>query len=351
MARAAIPIPTPPGIGLGPEVLPAPAPPPKKIEMVAGMPVGPERGAEKLPMGAPSEHPTAILGIVEQGQIDKKTPRTILEQVATADIQPEPAIATPVAESSVKTADTTPATLDGAALEKKRQETKHVLQELGRVLLEAGDTRASLTAVGLSAGDTPMADEFRNGIVELLLMGGKPHAIDDTRWMEMQRTSSPTPPEQSSIRKFFERHHFPMDLLDQWGGETAGAHQVLGQKSEASGIVSQFQQGLRGERNQYTPIAQDLQREMGWSAGHPMPSSHEALAQQFGEDPKFTEQMKAILGSEKRTELYALINTIKRTAKDRAPGSIQAILMIASLLEGMVQQGTADAGNHAGASH
>jgi hypothetical protein len=324
------PIPTPPSAGIGPEILGAPpiAPPTaKKLETVAGMSVGPEKKAEKISMGAPAEDPTLILGIMEEHA--EEPPREILENVAAADLKPESATATQAENPTEATTPAPDATADTAALEKKRQEMKQLLEELGKVLLEAGDTRASLAAIGLSTGDTPMADEFRQEIVEMLLMGGKPKTVEETKWMEMQNKSSPVPHEDSKLRAFFERHKYPLDLIDQWGGELVGAQQIL----------------TLSEKGEYTPVAQDLQRAMGWGEKNPMPTSHEALAKQFGDNPEFANQMKGIMRTEKMTEMYALFNQIKGLSKEKGPNALHALLILASMLEGMIQQGTADAGS------
>jgi len=297
MATLSPPI-APPGAGVPIEAL------------AGGIPVRPEIKGEKIPMGAPAESPVAILGIIEEEQLAGKPAREIHEAVAAADLKPE-------------------------AAETKRQETKQILEELGKVLLEAGDTRAALAAVGLSAGDTPMADEFRQKIAEMLVMGKRPSTIEEARWAQMQNKSSPVPSEQSEMSAFFQRHNFPLDLIDQWGGELAGAQQIL----------------TLSEKGEYTPIAYDLQRAMGWGEKNPMPNSHEALAKQFGDDPAFTEQMKGILKTEKRAEIVTLFNRIKGLSKEKGPGALQALLILASMLEGMIQQGTADAGQATGASH
>jgi hypothetical protein len=189
------PIPTPLGAGLGPEIMPLPtsatAVAPKKVETVAGMPVGPEIVAEAIPMGAPPENPTAILGIIEEAQETGKQAREICEDIAAADIKqteiaPEASSETPTTETQkikndttdttltptdeavgttqaneTPSAESTPAADTESSIEaKKREEIKRELRELGKILLDIQDIRASIVALGLSAGNTPIADEF-----------------------------------------------------------------------------------------------------------------------------------------------------------------------------------------------
>jgi|GEM_PF-2554541 len=379
---APLPIKTPPGAGMGIEnALGAPPigkPNTTKAEKNAKIPIGLETKSEKISLAAPPEDPTSILGLeddtkktpeatppndpahiaevnkngpvlkaIENTPIPPNTPRDALRAVAgTADQPNTETTTTPTTrktpEAPAEGTDATPQTETSEALEAKRQEIIAKLQELGKVLLEAGDTRASLAAIGLSAGDTPMGDEFRRGILETILTSGKPKNIEDARWIDMQRKSSATPHNESNLRKFFERHGFPLEHIDQWGGgEIAGAQQILGQTYQERGI-NKIKQKLTGEKGQLTPIAQDLQREMGWNEQNPMPTSHEALAKQFGDNPEFKTQMKSLLKTEniakmsqKRTENFEKL-------KDSAPGGLHAFLIALSLIEGIVQQGASD---------
>ena len=136
--------------------------------------------------------------------------------------------------------------------------------------------------------------------------------------------------------------------VDQWGGETAGAQQLLTQRYQETGIKGKIEaakQKVTGEKFAYTPIAEELQRAMGWDESNPMPTNHDALAKQFGNNENFRQQMKSILDTEKKAKRSIRFQEQMTKMKENAPGLLGAILTGALLFEQIVQQGTTDAGS------
>lgn len=371
----ATPIATPPGAGFGPEILgppPITAAAPKKLETVGGIPVGPDKslelGAPGSPGGSAPERPATLLHVIEDHA--GEPPHEILEAVAEtpldakkktgAEAPAEPSPAEPKDADGHVTQETaspepgapkdTPEEAANAKAmeEKKAQETRQVLEELGKLLIDARDTRASLVALGLSAGNTPMANELREHILDLVLMGSRLPEVPEEKWTQMQGAFKPRPQEQSPIRQFFVDHHFPEAMIEDFGGPLEGAQRVLRQQpiepTGVRGVIHRFQEGLAGvKQGEFSPLAQDLQRGLGWNEENPIPTNAEALAKVFGDDPENASQIQAIIRNEKLSGYLEKLMIFEEKAKHMAPEGIHGLLIVAMMFEQIAAQGSADA--------
>jgi len=281
---------TPLPISPGPEMMPAPAP---------------------VSMAAPAEDPTSILGLEKPTVVEKsKTPEAtlaeqnkggpvlttiedhpippatgaeVLEAIAKTELSEEkkPETTNPEAPVEAATTITTELKPDEAQEEKpqteaspealqRHEEVRKQLKELGELLLQAKDMRATLVSLSLAAGDTPIGNEFREETLRSILNGGRLSAVEEARWSEMQHNQpEPKDIKDTELGKFFIRHSYPKEFLEQFGQQFApGIEQVLNQK----------------DKKKLTPVAQDLRREFGWDDKHPMPKDPSELAKQFGDE-------------------------------------------------------------------
>ena len=337
--------PPPPGAGIPIEAAfgapPIVATTTKKPETVAGMPVGPEKKAEKISMGAPAEDPTLILGIIQEHA--EEPPRKILEEVSSADVskkpeqpetpaEPESAAATPDAAPSAEKPKVTPGEEAEAALEaKKREEIKQELRELGKILLDVQDTRASMVALGLAAGDTPLGNEFREQILTMILQEKKPEAVPDDVWRDKQTKYAVIKAEESVIRKFFAKQGFTMENFDTPGDEAKLAHNGLFQKDKFGRL---------------TDTAKNLRAAFGWTDEHSMPTKPEKLAPYIGSDEQNVKNMKKVLTKTNVETMKQRFKDTSKQMKEKAPGYLMVSLLAIGMLGQMLQEGDAPRGSH-----
>lgn len=334
------PITPPPGAGIPIEAAFGAPPPPPPVEInvpkTADVLVGPEKTPEKIPMGAPGEDPTAILGIIQEAEQAGETPREIHESIASADLskkpeqpetptEPESAVATPDATPSAEKPKATPAEEAEAALEaKKREEIKQELRELGKILLDVQDARASMVALGLAAGDTPIGNEFREQILTMILQEKKPEAIPDDVWRDKQAKYAAIKAEESVIRKFLAKQGSPMENFDKTGDEASLAHAGLFERDKSG---------------QLTDTAKNLREAFGWTDEHPMPTKPEKLAPYIGGGAKNVEQMKKIFTKQHVDALKQRFKDTFTQMKDKAPSYLMVSLLAIGMLGQMLQEG------------
>ena len=341
-------------------------PPPVPIEI----PKAPE-----MPTGAsgsfvPNEQPEAILGIMNEH--NGEPPRQILEAVADAKLPdakkpsavesaspiPEPA---PETDDSKKTPNEETAKPDDTKKEEKteakpttaeektedqakdakkkeqpedeaeklvrREDVKQQLRALGVLLLENKDTRASLVAISLSAGDTPMGDEFREGTLRLILTGRKIEQIEQSDWDTMQNTLPDMQPlKNSNLGKFLAKHGFGEENLQNIERSLAeNVNEILNDKDK---------------KKHLSPLAEDLRYGLGFDKNHPVPTSAQDLALQYGQEDTETKThlMKEIHRKEVYEERKSALKDQLLKMKGSAPNYLYFGLIGMSFLTQMVRE-------------
>jgi hypothetical protein len=339
------PITPPPGAGIPIEAAFGAPPPPPPVEVnvikTADVLVGPEKTPEKIPMGALGEDPTLILGIIQEHA--EEQPRKILEAVSSADVstkpeqsetpvEPESAEATPDATPVAEKPKATPAEEAEAALEaKKREEIKQELRELGKILLDVQDTRASMVALGLAAGDTPIGSEFREQILTMILQEKKPEAVPEDVWRDKQARYTAIKAQESKMKKFFDEQGFPMENSDTPGDEAAAAYNGLFQKDKLGRLTNK---------------AKKLRAAFGWTDEHPMPTKPEKLAPYIGGDEQNVKNMKKVFTKTNVESIKQRFKDTFKQMKEKAPGYLMVSLLAIGMLGQMLQEGDAPRASH-----
>lgn len=281
-------------------------------------------------LSAPPENPAAILGIINEHPIPPGTPDGVLHMIADADLSKKaadsPVVSAESAVTDAKPAEHAPPVTDetkkptapqetaqpadtqkekgqdettthpeqpadeqadkkktdekpqeperSAEDAKKHEQMKKALQELGKELADAKDERATLAALALSMGDTPMADEFQEGTFRYILQGNKPETLTNETWYGL-RDNLPTakPDGLVEFKKFLVKEGIPPEIADHTDTISMIAN-LMHEKNH---------KGLK--KNEYTGRAKRLQEELGWTINHKMPTTAQDLTEALGEDP------------------------------------------------------------------
>jgi len=306
----------------------------------------------------PQEQPGAVLGIIETSESAGDPPRVTIEKIAEADIpkvqkspetpaapkQPETPKEKPVQkeqenqqQQEVKQAPAEEAKnqesqeqhqqedeadkLAKEAMQKERELIKQQLRELGKLLATHHDARALTVALALSAGETPIGDEFRKETLRSILLGEKLGQIEDGQWQTMQQNLGDAQDlDKTHLGDFLKRHKVqPGVFKDSPEGFDAVMRNV-------------------DKKGRITPIAQDLQRELGWNADHPMPKTAEALASHIDNEQTTAEDMKKVYTKGQLAEGFNRLRETTKNIKMKAPTFIYVGLIAMSYLGQMMQE-------------
>lgn len=306
----------------------------------------------------PQEQPGAVLGIIETSESAGDPPRVTIEKIAEADIpKVQKSPETPAAPKQPETPKEKPVQkeqenqqqqevqqipaeeaknqesqeqhqqedeadkLAKEAMQKERELIKQQLRELGKLLVTHHDTRALTVALALSAGDTPIGDEFRKETLRSILASEKISEINDNQWQTMQQSLGEAPDiEHTELGKFLQHHKVRTETFRDAPEEFNAIMQNVDKKGRT------------------TPIAQDLQRELGWNTDHPMPKTAEVLASQIDNEQTTAEDMKKVYTKGHLAEGFNRLRETTKKIKMKAPTFIYVGLIAMSYLGQMMQE-------------